>query len=105
MFTILICGLLFWASIALAGTESISGVVDIGTNVVLIMGMLKGVSWIFGMVAEKTEVTWDNKAAKWFSKTVSWLGWAIGQFGIGNVPNSVKHRPKLALKMPFKRKM
>ena len=61
----------------------------------MIWAALKPLSWILGVVAEKTENTWDNKISRAVAKAVSYFGWLAGVFGIGNVPKSVKHRPSL----------
>ena len=59
------------------------------------MAVLRPVSAALGKISEKTENKWDNKLARFCAKSVSYLGWFVGLFTIGDVPKSVKHKPKL----------
>lgn len=67
----------------------------LSTNWELIIGLiwvvLKPIAFCLGKIAEKTENKWDNRIVK----TISYFGWFIGQFGIGDTPKSIKHKPKL----------
>lgn len=94
---LLLIFLLLSSDIALAKSDC-SGSFSIEIWVVVIWAFLKPISWCLGFIAEKTENKWDNKLSLFVSKLVSHLGWILGNLGIGNVPDTIKHRPKL----PFK---
>ena len=64
----------------------------------LIWALLKPVSWALGWLAERTESKWDNRVAQFFARLLSYFGWLVGLFGIGNVPGSVKHKPTFKLR-------
>lgn len=55
----------------------------------VVLGGLRLVAEGLGIVAQKTDNKWDNKAAAGLSTVVNFLGWGIGQFGIGS-PKNVK---------------
>lgn len=90
---LLIC-FTFFSDIALAG-DVCEDSVGWKLWVAIVWASLKPLSWALGCIADKTENKWDNYVAKFVSKSVSYLGWVIGLMGIGNVPESVKHRPKV----------
>jgi len=82
----------------------------LGALIALSVG-LKGASATLGKVsgkledvAEKSKAKWDNKAVGYLSKLGMYIGkgggyaaWLLGVFGVGNIPKSVKHIPKLKL--------
>lgn len=86
--------LYFNSDIALAADVCLKEV-SLKMWVALIWALLKPTSCLIGIIAEKTENKWDNKVAAGISKAISYFGWLIGVFGIGNVPKSIKHRPKI----------
>lgn len=102
---------LFFGDVALAepicvdlGKNAFQSVDKLFALLALVMATLKPVSWLLGKVADKTETKWDNKAAKWCGKALSYLGWLMGIFSIGDVPASVKHKPKFSSLDKLKKK-
>ena len=60
---------------------------EIGSLLVLIMTLLRVLSEIFGLIGKWTSNQTDIKIVNFLGKTVDFLGWLIGLFGIGSPKN------------------
>lgn len=67
---------------------------------VLLYTLLKPISYLLGLLAEKTESKWDNNVAHTIAACVNHLAWFLGLFGIGDVPKTVRKNH-----ISFKRKI
>ena len=70
-------------------------------TIILIMTTLRYLSRFIGWIARKTENKWDNQLAKVLAQIADAIGWIIGNFGIGSVPDTIK-KPKVPEKIKDK---
>ena len=71
-------------------SQTLAFVAWLVTLMVVVQSVLKAVSELLGLFADKTKTEVDNKLIVVFSKIVKVLGKVIGWFAVGSLPKSLK---------------